>query len=428
MTRDDRELRRAAGALAVGLGGVRLAAVADPRGKRGRKWPLAGLLRAVLVGMLAGKRSLKETESLTDQLGLAMRDRLRLPRRVPDTTMREALVRLPLASVLSLLHGQIRVAGRKGQLEPVGLPCGVLAVDGKCVMTDMDDGHFAQRQGEGRFAVRTMTCTLVSAPAAPVVHLTPIPAHTNEMGIFQTALREVFAAVATERIGLITADAGLTGKENARFVHDELRVGYLLALKDNQSELHGEAVARLGKLGAAAARATTRERIGKARHVRRVWLARLEDGLVDWEHARTLVRVEYELTAPDGTVRIGNRYFISSEREGRFTPEQWLAVVRKHWRVENDAHKTLDVVLGEDDHPWIRDPAGMLVLQVLRRIACNALNALRSVTLKPKNTAGHLNLVPWRSLLDRLIRALLAAQPHHLDGLRWPPDLLATLP
>ena len=239
--------------------------------------------------------------------------------------------------------------------------------------------------------------------------------------------REVFAAFPGERVGLITADAGLTSKENARFVHEELHVGYLLALKENQAELYDLATHQLGELDAKAAKGKTSEGTGRNHQVRRVWLERLDDGLEGWEHARTLVRVEHEHTGADGKPVRNNRYFISSEREGRFTPAQWLDVVRKHWRVENDAHKTLDVVLGEDDHPWIRDPAGMLVLMVLRRIACNALNALRSVTLKTKTAKGDVALVPWANLLERFIRALLAAQAHHLDGLRWPPELTTTL-
>jgi hypothetical protein len=82
---------------------------------------------------------------------------------------------------------------------------------------------------------------------------------------------------------------------------------------------------------------------------------------------------------------------------------------------------------GEDDHPWIRDPRGMLVLQVLRRIACNALNTLRLVTLRPRTRSSHRKrLVEWSYLLGALRRALLAAAEHQLAGLRWPPELAVT--
>ncbi len=227
------------------------------------------------------------------------------------------------------------------------------------------------------------------------------------MGIFQTAQCEVFAAFATERIGLITADTGLTGKENAPFVHDELRVGHLLALKDNQSVLHGEAVARVSELGAAAARATTRERIGKARHLRRVWLARLADRLVDREHARTLVRVEYwervlvtrtGVEVPsreaDDTPGTGGNW-VSAEPKARNRANTW-----KYCKFEQRRDRPADT-----------------------KRATEVVTKTRSWP-----TAGHLNLVPWRSRLDRLIGALRAALPHDLDGRRWPPALLATLP
>jgi len=428
VTREDRSLRRAAGALAVGLGGVRFSAVPDPRAARGRKWSAATLLRTMLVGLLSGMHSLKETERLTEDLGCAMRRKLGVSRRVPDTTMRELAMALPLSSVQPLLQGQVRTAWRKKQLGPTTLPCGVLAIDGKSATTDLDDGVYAQRQGDGRFAVRTMTCSLVSAPAATVVHMSPVPRETNEMGAFQPTLREVVDAYGRgELFRLVTADAGMTSLANADFVHNELSMGYVFALKGNQSELCGEAARLLANLPATLAAGHTRERIGSERHHRRVWLAPIEGDLNGWAHARVLVRVHREVTRADSVVlRSEDRYFISNESAGRFTPEQWLGVIRSHWRVENDAHKTLDVVLGEDDHPWIRDPRGMLVLQVLRRIACNALGLLRFISLKEKTARRTAKLIEWSQLLGDLRRALLAALEPHLEGLRWGPELNVT--
>ena len=431
MTRDDRKLRGAAGALASGLGDVRLAAVADPRNSRGLKWPAAVLLRAMLVGLLSGMRSLKETERLTDDLGGAMRRKLGIARRVPDTTMREFAMALPFAQALSLLHGQVRTAWRKKQLAPARLPFGVLAIDGKCATTELDDGVYAQRQGDGQFSVRTMTCSLISAPAATVVHLTPVPRETNEMGVFQTVMRELVDVYGRgELFRVVTADAGMTSKANADFLHDELGMGYIFALKGNQPELFGEATRLLANQPAALAVGHTRDRIGDERHHRRVWLSDEAPGLNDWDHAQVVVRVQYQVSSLDGAVikRTYDRYFISNVPGERFTPDQWLAVIRGHWRVENDAHKTLDVVLKEDDHPWIRVPRGMLVLQVLRRIACNALNTLRLVTLKAKTRKATIRLIEWSRLLGNLRLALLAALEHHVENLRWGPEIGVALP
>ena len=430
MTREDREIRRAAGAIAVSVGRARLDRVSDGRARRGRRWKASALWRAMLVGMLAGKRSLKETEGLTERLSGPMRRKLGISRRVPDTTMREMAVATPWESVRDVLHGQARAARRKKQLEPVGLPCGVLAIDGKTTMTNMDDGEFAQEQGPGRFAVRTMTCALVSGSATVTVHVSPVPRERNEMSHFVPTLREITDAWGRgELFGLVTTDAGMTSKANADFVHDELHTGYLFALKDNQPDLRSEADRLLARLGADAVAAETRERIGGRVHRRRVWLTDEIAGFHDWTHLRTVMRVEYEVTAKDGTlVSTMNRYFITNERARRFTPEQWLHIVRAHWRVENDVHKTLDVELGEDERPWIRAVPGMLVIQVLRRIACNALVLLRSRTLRRRQAraASTPPLVEWGTLFARLHKALIAAQDRHVEGLRWAQETTTT--
>jgi hypothetical protein len=75
-----RELRRLAGLLAVRLPEVDLEAVPDPRAREGR-WAFGQILRATLVGLMAGCKSLWETEDLTSRLSTPMRRLLRLPRR-----------------------------------------------------------------------------------------------------------------------------------------------------------------------------------------------------------------------------------------------------------------------------------------------------------------------------------------------------------
>ncbi len=55
-----RELRRLAGLLAVRLPEVEPDAVPDPRAREGR-WELGQILRAALVGIMAGCKSLWET-------------------------------------------------------------------------------------------------------------------------------------------------------------------------------------------------------------------------------------------------------------------------------------------------------------------------------------------------------------------------------
>ena len=99
----ERAVRRFAGLLRSRLPEVGLEEVPDPRAREGR-WSLAQILTAALVGLMAGCRSLSETEVLTEGLAPAMRRRLGLPRRLADTTARDALCRVPLEGLRAALH------------------------------------------------------------------------------------------------------------------------------------------------------------------------------------------------------------------------------------------------------------------------------------------------------------------------------------
>ncbi len=138
--------------------------------------------------MVAASRSLREVEQLTDELTPPIRAKLGIPRRVPDTTLRDALAALEPDDVRPALHAATRAAQRRKALEPDGLPFGVVSLDGKATSVPAADDFFAQRQtatAEERLLglVRTVTATLTSSTARPVIDVVPIPASTNEMGM-----------------------------------------------------------------------------------------------------------------------------------------------------------------------------------------------------------------------------------------------------
>jgi len=83
--------RRLAGLLSAGLAQAGLELVHDGRDPRGIRWDLGTLLRAAVVGIAAGATSLAEVERHTEALSRAMRRTLGIHRRVPDTTLRDAL-------------------------------------------------------------------------------------------------------------------------------------------------------------------------------------------------------------------------------------------------------------------------------------------------------------------------------------------------
>lgn len=99
-----RETRRICGFVASRADRLRLDRVSDHRDPRGKRWNLPTLLWASLLGMMAGQKSFAGVESLTDDLSVSVRRRLGIKRRVPDTSLRNALATIDPAELRPVLH------------------------------------------------------------------------------------------------------------------------------------------------------------------------------------------------------------------------------------------------------------------------------------------------------------------------------------
>lgn len=411
-----REIRRIAGVLNARLPETRLDRIADPRNEKGRRWRLNTLLSAVMLGLMTRRQNLAETESLTEEMSVGMRRMLHIPRRVPDTTMRDALVEMEPTEVRGSIHAQMRAAHRRKALAPGGLPFGVVAMDGKVTAVDNADGYYAQDQGDYGL-VRTVTCSLVSSRGKPCIDAIPIPASTNEMGHFELALAVLVAAYTPLSLfKMVSYDSGACSLANADAVVAH-RLLYLFALKDNQPTLFDEARRLLGHLKPEHAVAETVDVVGKHTVTRRIYVTEEMASYMGWKHLRTTMRVESEKAEIDGgaVVEHENRYFISNLSREHLSDEQWLLVIRLHWGVENNCHNTWDVAFEEDDHPWIKaDPKGMVVVLLLRRLAFNILTLFRSVTLRSEERRD----IPWKDLMRWFYNAVIAATEEQLENLR----------
>lgn len=415
MAQSSRLSRRLAGLLAARLALLDLPSLPDPRHARGRRWALPTLLTAVFAGLLAGQRSLAEVEALTDEMSGAARRWLRLPGRVPDSTLRALLCHLSLDALRSLLHRLVSHAHRAKSLLPVGLPFGVVAVDGKSTALPCPEGLYAQRQTDGDpTVVRTFTCTLVSSAAKPCLDALPIPAKTNEMGHFPELLRQLEKVYGkTNLFRLISADSGACSAANAALVVASRR-DYLFAVKDNQPSLLAEMHRVLGTR--TDADASSDDARGGGSWIRRVYVSDEMAGWPGWEHLRTIVRIESEVLDKRGQrVSYENRFYVSSLARRELTAAQWLLVVRRHWGVENETHHTLDTAFAEDDHPWIEaNENGMLAVALLRRVAFTMAAIFRGVTQRSEERRA----VPWKTLLRWFSNTWIGATAEALSGLR----------
>jgi hypothetical protein len=413
-----------AGLLRARIPELDLEAVPDPRAREGR-WSLAQILRATLVGLLAGCRSLWETEQLTEALSPVARRLVGLPRRLADTTARDALCRVALDGLRAALHRLVRAAWRRKALAPVGLPLSVIALDGKATALPCLNGQFAQtqhpEQGLPYGIVRTVTCALVSSAGRPCIDAIPIPAGTNEMGYFQTAFASVLETYGS-LFDVVTYDAGALSRANADAV---VAAGkdYVLALKNEHRTMFKLATELLDPHDVAAQTVdvldseTTVTRTLTLLTVDPSWSYGEGKGPEDsvWSHARTFLGVEYLKRRGGEVVERDARMFVASLDRERLTPEQWLLLVRSHWGVENQNHHTLDTAFAEDDRPWIEaDENGMLAVLVLRRIAYTLLALYRAVTLRSDENRA----TRWKALLRQVRDVLVAATEDQLVGLR----------
>jgi hypothetical protein len=421
---EGRRLRRMVGLLHARLPELDLEAVADPRAREGR-WSLAQILRATLVGLMAGCKGLWEAEQLTERLSVASRRQLGLPRRLADTTARDALCQVSVDELRSALHRLVRAAWRRKALAPVGLPMSVLALDGKVTALPCLHQPFVQTQHPERGLpyglVRTMTAALVSAAGRPCIDAIPIPSSTNEVGHFQAAFASLVETYGS-LFDVVSYDAGGFSRANADAV---VAAGkdYLFALKDEHRTMcrladellafekvvdrtedvldNGTTVVRSLRMLRADPSWSYGDGKGPAKSI--------------WPHARTFLSVEYVKVQHGAIVERYDRMLVSSLDPERLTTAQWLLLVRSHWGVENENHHTLDTAFAEDERPWIEaDANGMLAVLLLRRIAYTMLALFRSVTQRSEENRA----TRWKALLAWMRDALVAAAPEHTLNLR----------
>lgn len=421
-----RWLRRICGFLSARLPELGLIKVEDPRQRRGKRWRASQLLQTMLLGLMAGKKSLKEIEALSSEWSLASRKISGVARRVADTTLRDFLVMLDPSALRGILHRCNKAARKRKALEPEFFPFGVTAMDGKGTALPSWDDDYAQRiKHEETNApyghLRTITSTLISVAAKPCLDAHPIPASTNEMGAFGGAF-DWLCRTYGDLFKLVSYDAGGVSKENADMVKAYGKE-YFFRLKNENWHMRQFAEEMLNNKSHAA---ETRDVVDNHTLViRRVFLYQVQPiagrTLLAWSHTNTFMRVE-SVTEKDGkVVAKENRYWCSSLDISALSAEKWLLLARLHWGVEQ-THNRLDVVFEEDDHPFITyDPKGALCVMLLRRVAYTLLALFRSVTLRSDENRN----MPWKDLLRGICNALIAATDKHVCGLRQRVELEA---
>ena len=180
---------------------------------------------------------------------------------------------------------------------------------------------------------------------------------------------------------------------------------YVLALKQNQGDLHRQVVAHFAPLLAAPAAAQQRDKGHGRGELRRVWVSQqwgLVDAGADWPGLQTLVcQQTTRWVAGQAQARTATRYFLSSLAGA--SAATLAGYVRGHWSIENQQHWHLDVTFAEDASQCRRDHAPRN-LSTMRKLALTLLRRsplVMSLKRKRKKAARD----------DQFLRQLLAQLP-----------------
>lgn len=394
--------------------------VPDPRCPHRINYSLAQLLQLVVLGLASGAQTFRDVE----RLGQTIKHRraLGLKGTPSDSRLYEVLRGLRPDDVHTALDAMIVQMHRAKQLtvDPK-LGVSLVAIDGKRVGNGRASFHDfcvkGGKEGGEYYQLLVLRAVHVGSAVKPVLAQRPVGEGQGEQVHFKPLVEQLLERHPT-LVECLSVDAAYTTMTNMEWLHAQ-GVDYIAALKGNQEILHRRALQLLGAGDPPAGgwEAHTEEWTGNRRVQRSFARTAGMNDYHGWKGLYTEVwRVQSVTTKWDGTRTTEDRYFLTSLPPDRLTSDQKLHAVRAHWGIENDHHWTVDMVLGEDDPPWIRKDKGAEVLALLRCMAYNLLRLLRCRSLRSEANRK----MPWRALIERVRDSLVANLP--LRDSIWEPD------
>jgi predicted transposase YbfD/YdcC len=329
--------------------------VEDPRVARTRAHPLVNVLTMSLFGALGGADG-------WDALAMYAREHedffsrfLEMPHGTPsaDTFRR----------VFEALHPDAFQEAFRSWFEPLlgDLKGQTVAMDGKTLRGAL--AHSKQR--DGKFHLLHVWATehrLLLGQSA-------VQTAGNEAGAAEVLLSALHLEGATVTADAASCTAPLTAIIRERKAH------YLLALKANQSALHGHVVAMFEAAAGAGERGspshvTADEAHGRLerRIIRALPIGKLPPNITaPWIDMKSVVQVDR--VRCNDSLDVSRVYYISSLPP---IAENLASRVRDHWKIENELHHVLDVTFG-DDRRKIRSEYGAQNFALVCRHALSLL-------------------------------------------------------
>src|SRR5512142_2654882 len=323
---------------------VLLAQVPDPRKRRGRRHPLAGLLAVGIAAVIAGPGSFTAIGQWAADVGTEVLAGLGAARGpAEESTFRRAFAMIDpdrLDQVLGawLWTRAVQVSGRL-----------VIAVDGKAVRGAKD------KAGKAPHLVAALAHGI-----GAVLGQTAVTAKSNEI----PAVRDLLKAFASLAAAVITIDAMHTQGDSAQVILGR-GADYVMTVKGNMPALHRQ----LKKLPWAAIPAVSAVRTDHGRRARRTIKAALAPAGIGFDGAAQVAQVRRTVTKK-GRKTVEVVYLITSDRDA--DPATLAAWVRSHWEIENKLHWVRDVTC-QEDKSLVRTRNSPRVMATLRSLAISLL-------------------------------------------------------
>lgn len=378
-------------------------ALQDPRRPQGRVHALDGLVRLFVMGFACQKATLRALESLADDLSPRMRRRLGLRRPASDTTLYELLIRLDPTGFREIVYRQLRTDLDAKAVTNDVLPFGMVSFDGKGAGSGLGSAPSADcresvcdAQGTSCWDLFCLRACLVSSSACPVLDQEFIDGKSGEPTHFPAMLKRLVAAF-PKLFRLVSGDANFASRGAATLVR-ELGRDFLFCVKENRKAAYDAAV---GALADAPVVAQTEERAHGQLVLRELRRAAAPIGFKALPGTAEFWSVRQIRINASGSQECEERIFATSLNDAALTDEQRLAVVRRHWGIENGANWTADCILEEDQRSPCKNGNGMVVVSWLRLLAYNLATVFRAHI--PKADRDH----SWRRAAELLYQALI---------------------
>jgi len=326
-----------------------LAAVPDPRARRGVRHRLAVILGLALCAVLAGARSFTAIAEWAADADQATREALGVTGVVPcESTFRRTLQALD-ADALDGAAG----SWAQQRTVPAAGTRRAIAVDGKTLRGS------GAADGAGRHLLAAL-----DHGHAVVLGQVDVEAKTNEIPMFAALLDRIDLAGA-----VITADALHAQRAHAEYLVTQRGAHYLITVKRNQPGLHAQLAALPWRQVPVAHQASDK---GHGRAERRTLKITAVAAGLAFPHAAQaiqIVRRRRPLTGKNSRKwSTETVYAITSLTVIQARPADLARILRGHWGIEDRLHWVRDVVYDED-RSQVRTGNGPRVMASLRNLA-----------------------------------------------------------